>query len=134
MYKSPIECFFTDTIEPIVKEIHEQQENYVVNAVRNMGIDVDKEQLVRALSFDRHQYEAGYRDGRASVGNRMSKSNFDDIIQWLKYKYCNCMNTCEECSTNHPCECHAKVDLFDVLKVLESERARFYGKDNSDED
>lgn len=57
MYKSPIDVIYQD--------INMQFENAVVRAVQKCDINVDKDELVRALRYDREQYEKGYADGRA---------------------------------------------------------------------
>lgn len=57
-YDSPIE---------IVKKMQEQYEmdvvNNVVKCVQSYGINVDKDELLKALKYDRQQYEKGYKDG-----------------------------------------------------------------------
>lgn len=62
MYESPINLTF---IDDMVKNIEEQEENYIVEYVRKIDIDVDKEELLKALRYDREQYEKGYQDGNA---------------------------------------------------------------------
>lgn len=59
MYVSPINMIIDDFQTEVVKE----QENYICRAVQNVGIDVDKDELVKALMYDRNQYEKGYEDG-----------------------------------------------------------------------
>lgn len=59
MYESPINFVFGDIQMQIVK----QQENEAYMAVQKCGVDVDKEELKRALQYDREQYEKGYEDG-----------------------------------------------------------------------
>ena len=54
MYKSPIEV--------ITEQVNMQIENEVYKAVGNVGINVDREELLKALAYDRGQYEQGYRD------------------------------------------------------------------------
>ena len=44
-------------------EMNVRVENEIIKAVRNIGIDVDKEELIKALAYDRKQYEKGYEDG-----------------------------------------------------------------------
>ena len=64
MYKSPIsvEC------EKIAREITEKQDGYIVSeTIRLTGVKVDKDELIKALSYDRGQYEKGYADGKADV-------------------------------------------------------------------
>lgn len=54
-YKSPIEI--------IQGEWQMQMEGDVLRAVQNYGINVNKEELEKALAYDRHQYNQGYYDG-----------------------------------------------------------------------
>jgi hypothetical protein len=55
MYDSPIRL--------AVSKMTSQFNDGIYNAVVKTGIDVDKDELVRALNYDRNQYEKGYRDG-----------------------------------------------------------------------
>ena len=57
MYKSPINVVYGKMRTTI--------ENDIIKAVQDVGIDVDKEELIRALEYDRNQYDAGYADGYA---------------------------------------------------------------------
>ena len=57
-YKSPIEIA-TDLSNTFMLET----ENEVVKAVYHVGVKVDKDELLRALVYDRKQYKAGYLDG-----------------------------------------------------------------------
>lgn len=59
MYECPVKFNFGDIQMQIVK----QQENEVYMAVQKCGVDVDKEELKKALKYDREQYEKGYEDG-----------------------------------------------------------------------
>lgn len=58
MYESPIEIF--------VKEMRMKQEEQVLKAVQEIGVHIDKDELVKALKYDREQYEKGFADGRNS--------------------------------------------------------------------
>lgn len=58
MYEYPVKFNFGDIQTQIVK----QQENEVYMAIQKCGVDVDKEELIRALKYDREQYEKGYED------------------------------------------------------------------------
>lgn len=59
MYESPINLFIRD----IASEVDKQIEATVVTAIQKIGIDVDKDELVKALNYDRKQYGEGYEDG-----------------------------------------------------------------------
>lgn len=47
----------------IATKIVQRQEEMVMQAVREVGIDVNKDELVKALQYDRNSYDKGYRDG-----------------------------------------------------------------------
>lgn len=59
MYKSPIELSVCDIQAEINKKIDEQ----VYRCVKGVGVNVDKEELIKALMYDRKQYRKGYVDG-----------------------------------------------------------------------
>ena len=64
MYESPI--LITQIGDQIGTELVEKEEEYVFSVVKRLYVDVDKDELVRALAYDRGQYEKGYSDGRAA--------------------------------------------------------------------
>ena len=53
--------------DPIIELYYQQQraefENEVYKLIMSVGVSVDKEELIRALNYDRDQYNAGYKDG-----------------------------------------------------------------------
>lgn len=55
MYKPIIEVFRT--------RVRTQIEDEIIKAVHNVGVLVDKEELLKALKYDREQYTQGYEDG-----------------------------------------------------------------------
>ena len=59
-YQSPI-TMYTDQI---IKDIVEKQDEYLMEKVRKVGFDINKEELAKALKYDRDQYMRGYTDGR----------------------------------------------------------------------
>lgn len=63
MYESPIELLITDIQNQIVK----QQDEEIYQAVLHFIPNVDKNELIRALKYDRDQYEKGYADGKADA-------------------------------------------------------------------
>lgn len=56
MYEPPIKL--------IMGEMQTQFEENCMRAVQSYDFDVDKNELVKALEYDRNQYEKGYADGR----------------------------------------------------------------------
>lgn len=61
-YESPITLF--------MDEIHAQQiqhtEDCIFQAVQRVGVDVNKDELLKALKYDRDQYNEGYQVGYSS--------------------------------------------------------------------
>ena len=55
MYKSPIEI--------IIGQMKTIYEDGIFRAIQNVGINVDREELLKALAYDREQYEEGFREG-----------------------------------------------------------------------
>ncbi len=55
MYKSPIEIMHD--------ELKMEMEGEVLKAVQRVGVNVDKEELIKALKYDRNQYKKGYEAG-----------------------------------------------------------------------
>lgn len=66
MYRSPIEILMAD----IQHQIEQQKDEEIYKAVVSVGINVDKEELIRALAYDRHQYMKGHIDGVAEATPR----------------------------------------------------------------
>lgn len=59
MYKSPIDV--------IHGEMQMQLEGEIFRVVQNVGVCVDKEELLKALAYDRNQYEKGYAEAEAEL-------------------------------------------------------------------
>jgi hypothetical protein len=58
-YQSPIEIFQS--------EIQNQIEGEIYKAVMRVGVNVDKDELVKALQYDRGQYQKGYDDRDSEI-------------------------------------------------------------------
>ena len=59
-YKSPIDLY----IKKVAQEITTRRENEIVAQITEYtGLDIDKNELVRALAYDRDQYNKGFRAG-----------------------------------------------------------------------
>ena len=108
MYRSPIEMLITDIEHQIVK----QQDEEIYQAVLHHIPNIDKEELIRALQYDRNQYEKGYADGVKEFSVR--------IAECLKryshlHKYANeARRREEEFADGTPME---MVSVWDVLPL-----------------
>lgn len=94
MYKSPIDILYNQRTEI---------DGAIYRAVLDVGINVDKAELLKALEYDRDQYDKGFEDGKADsvvhgrwvekTGRAMCSVCLDEC--WadsvLEYNYCpNC--------------------------------------------
>ena len=71
MYESPINM--------IIQKLYTNLESECMKSVQRYGFDVDKEELAKALKYDREQYEKGYTDGY--------NEGIDDAIKVIKEYY-----------------------------------------------
>lgn len=62
-YKAPIGVIEAE----IMSDLQAQFEDVIYTAVQKVGIDVDKDELIRALKYDRNQYMKGYKDRDAEI-------------------------------------------------------------------
>lgn len=72
MYESP---YKVSIVDEIAKEAAARFDNAVWRVTENLNIGVDKDELVKALAYDRGQYDKGYGDGY-NDGKR-------DAWQWI---------------------------------------------------
>jgi hypothetical protein len=82
-YESPI------TI--ITGQMKYEIENEIYRAVQEVGVSVDKEELIKALLYDREQYVKGYTDGIKDFVYRLkervknqSSMDFEDVDEEVK--------------------------------------------------
>lgn len=91
MYESPIELVYHETFPKLIK----QQEDLIMRGCLDVGVYVDKEELIKALKYDREQYQKGYEDGRPKKG------------EWIEdgalTKCSVCGNTSDYCGTENFC-------------------------------
>lgn len=110
-YQSPIEIKCVNE----AKMISEHIENKIYNEiVHQFGVFVDKDELVKALNYDRGQYQKGWIDGYNEAIKKEIKTNFDRItssvesfVKWVLDNYhsvpehfpcqTSCNNDCGEC-------------------------------------
>ena len=74
-YVSPISVHIARVKEQLMAEMQDQ----VVEAVARVGITVDKEELIKALAYDREQFDRGYDSALRIV----RKALFDLRDRWV---------------------------------------------------
>lgn len=82
MYKSPIEVatILNTQVEQAVQSIHKEVENEIYTAIFNVGVNVDKAELIKALQYDRGQYQKGYADGIKEFAERLKQIYWSDTL------------------------------------------------------
>lgn len=106
MYKSPIEIICTG--------IEQQFENNILKAIQHYEIQIDKDELIKALNYDRDQYIKGYNEAyNEAVANLQKKGVWiarplpDD---WVGTLYtCNNCGSVEDSPTTYCPRCGAKM-------------------------
>ena len=64
MYESPIKII-EQTLDSFYKDIVKKKDDAIFAEIQSsFGVDLDKYELIRALQYDRNQYEKGYADGK----------------------------------------------------------------------
>ena len=77
-YESPI----TGYIGQFSHQIIEQRDNEIVARIgEQIEMDVDKNELIRALNYDRNQFNEGYRKGY-----RDAKEKYEEADRWISVK------------------------------------------------
>ena len=75
MWENPIQMITDD----IVKDIVRKQDELLMESVHRVGFNIDKDELVKALNYDRDQYEKGYADG--------IRARDSEIVRCFECKY-----------------------------------------------
>ena len=76
MYLSPVEKIYGE----LQTQMAQEDERMVMKAVRKVGINVDKDALIKALQYDRNQYAKGYEDGKNEVLDKIRTEILEEIL------------------------------------------------------
>ena len=94
-------------------QMAQEEENAVMKAVRQIGVNVDKGELIKALQYDRNQYAKGYEDGKNEVLDKI-RAEIEHVID----------NTYD--STDHDKSLYNgayKDGLYDALDIIDKYKA-----------
>lgn len=75
-YESPIKAIET--------KMQFEFEGELMRAVKSLGFDVDKDELLRALQYDREQYAKGYAAGVAADKAKLIESCYKDLVRMVQ--------------------------------------------------
>lgn len=69
--------------EEIAQTVANDFDNQVYQATMRVGIKVDKDELVKALEYDRNQYQKGYMDGFFNAEKELTNISIKSFIDEL---------------------------------------------------
>ena len=100
MYESPISI--TEITNNIVKKQNEQFENDLMYQIKQTyHINIDKDELIKALQYDREQYEKGYQDGKADMRKKgkwlINSDGYYPYCSQCKYELKEMTHYCPNC-------------------------------------
>lgn len=75
-YQSPIKLF--------EQNLNAQVDDAILRAVKSVGVDVDKDELIRALQYDREQYAKGFAAGVAADKAKLIESCYKDLVRMIQ--------------------------------------------------
>jgi len=106
-YESPIELIYHETFPKLIK----QQEELIMHGCLDIGVYVDKEELIKALKYDRRQYEKGFADGRPKKGNwiPIERGEKGYSAGDFRCSVCGSPNKCY-CLTPYCCSCGSRME------------------------
>lgn len=85
-YESPIEI--TEMVNKMCDQIVEEKENQIVAFIREQyHVDCNREELIKALNYDRQQYEKGYEDARRQFHKEVESIVFSMPLQDAVHNY-----------------------------------------------
>ena len=85
-WESPITKIYGDIRN---ERVRKDEENCIFAIEQAIGYKVDKEELIKALQYDREQYDKGYRDGvKETLAEELKKIKAE--IEKLEYDDFDC--------------------------------------------
>lgn len=106
MYESPI-TIIESAIDSFQKSLIKKKEDAIILEVqRSLGVDVDRGELLRALQYDRFQYDKGYADGKRDAEAALVRCKECDFCHY------NSSNDTYKCSSMNGMYRTVKPDDF----------------------
>lgn len=87
-YISPISVTADTKINEYLKEKQEEKDNCILLVIEEtLNVNVDKQELIKALQYDRNQYEKGYEDAKRQYDR--GHGYWIEFWDYLKCSNCN---------------------------------------------
>ena len=105
------DCGIHEFVAKVSRQVTEKHDAMVVEEVRKVGIDIDKERLERAILDAKSFYDDGYKDAKKEV--------FEEVKRVIKNEYCSYDGDCDSCKKEHPYICRLEVELDEILELID---------------
>lgn len=134
-YKSPIET--------ISQGFRVQMDNDIMKAIHSYGINVDRDELIKALQYDRNQYEEGFIAGcklntdviKREVAREICCEIEEEIVAALESNYRFLADyddgRCDECILELVNRVKGKVDALRGIESIVEELKKKYTEDKN---
>ena len=113
-YESPITRAVREATETMMKQ---EEAECMATITREVGYSVDKSELIKALNYDREQYDKGYRDGVRET----FKAELEEIKAELQT---------EKDKSNNTYYAMKSVGLSTAIKIIDKRIAELKGENN----
>ena len=107
MYESPINLIMQD----IERQIVQEQEKTIINAIEKCDVVVNKDELIKALNYDRNQYSKGYKDG------------VNDVLDKIRGKIENHCGLTKENHCRYCSYCNSLMGVREILDIIDKYKA-----------
>lgn len=84
-YESPISKIYGDIRNEIIRQ---DEENFMCTIEQMIGYKVDKDELIKALQYDRDQYNKGYKDGVKEALEKNGRKFEEIVVQYPPAELC----------------------------------------------
>lgn len=114
MYESPIEVIYND----IANGLQVKMEKDICEAICSYGINVNRDELIKALAYDRNQYEKGYSEGSLQFENKIIElfNKYDILLVHIDGKIVPVKNSTKQ-------ECYNL--LYEIQELIEWRKLLF---------
>lgn len=102
--------------EEIAQKVADDFDNQVYQATMRVGIEVDKDELVKALEYDRNQYKKGYMDGFLNAEKELTNISIKSFIDELTDELYDLVADAGDCNP---------VDWWSVEDIINRVRAKY---------
>lgn len=111
MYESPITKIYGEIHDEIIRK---DEEHLMTVVTQNVGYRVDRDELIKALRYDRGQYRKGYLDCKIDMVDKVKKAKeeIDDLNRYFD-------NDLWTDNTDSMFKCSEVLEILD--KLIESE-------------